>query len=318
MSGFLLRRLVESALVLLAVSFLVYGLIGLMPGDPIDLMLQADPSLTSADAARLKALEGLDHPLVERWAGWLARAVEGDFGYSRLYSVSAAQVLGERLPNTLLLMGVSFVLALAIALPVGVWAAARPRGPFDRLVTLLAAVGYSVPAFWLGMLLIILFAVELGWLPTGGTESLDGGGLLDRLRYLALPVLTLTLLTAGVFARFVRAAMLETLREPFVRTARALGCSEARVLVRHALPHAMLPVVTMIALSFGSLFSGALMVETTFAYLGVGKLIYDAILGSDFNLALLALMLATLVTLASNLAADLAYAWLDPRISYGP
>ena len=316
MTAFVVRRLIESALVLLSVSFLVYGLIGLMPGDPIDLMLQGNPSFTSADAARLKALEGLDRPLVERWAGWLGRAAHGDFGYSRLYSVPAAQVLGERLPNTLLLMGVSFFLALAIAIPAGVWAAARPHGVFDRMVTLLAVIGFSVPAFWLGMLLIILFAVELGWLPAGGTESLDGGGPLDRLRYLALPVLTLTLLTAGVFVRFVRAAMLETLGEPFVRTARALGCSEIRVLMRHALPHAMLPVVTMIALSFGSLFSGALVIETTFAYLGVGKLIYDAILGSDFNLALLALMLATLVTLASNLAADLAYAWLDPRISY--
>jgi peptide/nickel transport system permease protein len=286
MGGFLLRRLVESALVLLLVSFLIYGLIGLMPGDPIDLMLQSDPSLTSADVARLKALEGLDRPLIERWSGWLARAAQGDFGYSRLYAVPAAQVLGERLGNTLLLMGISLVLALALALPAGVWAAARPHGPFDRLVTFLAVAGFSVPAFWLGMLLIILFAVELGWL------------------------------TTGVFVRFVRSAMLDSLREPFVRTARASGCSEARVLLRHALPHAMLPVVTMMALSFGSLFSGALVVETTFAYLGVGKLIYDAILGSDFNLALLALMLATVVTLASNLAADLAYAWLDPRISY--
>lgn len=316
MSGFILRRLVESALVMLAVSFLVYGLIGLMPGDPIDLMLQADPSLTSADAARLKALAGLDRPLVERWAQWLAGAVRGDFGFSRLYALPALDVLAERLPNTLLLMGLSFTLAIAIAIPAGVLAAARPEGLVDRAVTILAAVGLSMPAFWLGMLLIILFAVELGWLPAGGSGSLGAGGALDRLRYLALPVATLTILTAGVFVRFVRAAMVESLREPFVRTARAMGCSETRVLLRHALPHAMLPVVTMIALSFGSLFSGALVVETTFAYLGVGKLIYDSVLGSDFNLALLALMLATLVTLASNLAADLAYAWLDPRISY--
>jgi peptide/nickel transport system permease protein len=310
------RRLLESALVLLAVSFVVYGLIGLMPGDPIDLMLQADPTLTAADAARLKALQGLDQPLIGRWVGWLGRALSGDFGYSRLYALPAVDVLSARLGNTLLLMGTSFVLALALALPAGVYAAARPGSLFDRAANLLAFVGFSVPAFWLGLLLIILFAVELGWLPAGGTESLDGGGLLDRLRYLVLPVLTLTLLTAGTFLRFVRAAMLETLREPFVRTARASGVGEGRLLLRHALRHAMLPVVTMIALSFGGLFSGALVVETTFAYLGVGKLIYDAILGSDFNLALLALMLATLVTLLSNLAADLAYAWLDPRITY--
>ena len=317
MITFIARRLIESALVLLVVSFVVYALVGLMPGDPIDLMLQSDPSLTSADAVRLKALQGLDRPLVERWLDWLGRAAQGDFGYSRLYSVPAVMVLGDRLANTLLLMGSSFVLALAIAIPTGVWAAARPGGLLDRVASLVAFVGISVPAFWLGMLLIILFAVELGWLPAGGTASLDGGGPLDRARYLALPVLTLTLLTAGIFLRYVRAAMQETLREPFIRTARALGVGEGRILLRHALPHAMLPVTTMIALSFGSLFSGALVVETTFAYLGVGKLIFDAILGSDFNLALLALMLATLVTLLSNLAADLAYAWLDPRISYG-
>lgn len=316
MLRFVARRLVESALVLLAVSFVAYALIGLMPGDPIDLMAQADPTLTAADVARLKALAGIDRPLLERWAGWLARAVRGDFGYSRLYAVPAVEVLGQRLVNTLLLMGASFVLALTISLPAGVCAAARPGSVLDRLVNLVAFAGFSIPAFWLGLLLIILFAVELGLLPAGGTQSVDGGGLLDRARYLVLPVMTLTLLTAGVHARFVRAAMIETLREPFVRTARAMGIGRQRLLWRHALRHAMLPVVTMMALSFGGLFSGALVVETTFAYLGVGKLIYDAILGNDFNLALLALMLATVVTLVSNLAADLAYAWLDPRIAY--
>lgn len=313
-AAFLARRLVESALVLLAVSLAVHALIGLMPGDPIDLMLQADPSLSAADAARLKALQGLDRPLLERWAAWLGRAVQGDFGYSRLYALPAARVLGERLANTLLLMGASLALALALAVPAGAWAAARPGGWLDRGVSLVALAGYSLPSFWLGMLLMLLFAVELRWLPAGGTASLDGGGPLDRLRYLVLPVATLTLLTAAPLLRFARAAVRDTLREPFVRTARAMGVGEVRLLLRHALPHAMLPVVTVVALSFGGLFSGALVVETLFAYLGVGKLIYDAILGSDFNLALLALMLATLVTLLGNLAADLAYAWLDPRI----
>lgn len=316
MLAFVARRLVESALVLLAVSFLIYALIGLMPGDPIDLMLQADPSLTSADVARLKSLEGLDRPLLERWTRWIERALQGDFGYSRLYSVPAMDLLGQRLVNTLLLMGTSFVFALAAAVPLGVWTASRRGGVADWVVQVLAVGGISLPAFWLALMLVILFAVELGWLPAGGTGSI-GGGIVDRLAHLVLPVATLTLLTTGMFVRFVRAAMLESLREPFVRTARALGCGEARVLLRHALPHAMLPVITLIALSFGGLFSGAVVVETTFAYLGVGKLIYDSIIGSDFNLALAALLLATVMTLLSNLAADVTYAWLDPRIHHG-
>ncbi|MDX6750815.1 ABC transporter permease [Geminicoccaceae bacterium 1502E] len=317
MSGWLLRRLVETFLLLLLVSFLVYGLIGLMPGDPIDLMIAGDPRLGAADAQRLKALAGLDRPLVERWLGWLGRALAGEFGYSRLYSVPAVEVLWPRLLNTLLLMGISLALALVLALPAGVMAALRPRSALDHAVNLLAFAGFSVPSFWLALLLIIVFAVELGWLPAGGAAAVGGeGGLLERLRYLVLPVATLTLLTAGTLIRFMRAAMLETLREPFIRTARAKGVGTWRLVTRHAMRHAMLPLVTVLALQLGSLFSGALVVETVFAYLGMGKLIYDAILGNDFNLALLALMMATLVTLLANLLADLCYAWLDPRITY--
>lgn len=317
MTGFLLRRLAETLALLLLVSLLVYALIGLMPGDPIDLMIAADPTLTAADAQRLKALAGLDRPLLERWVDWLGAALQGDFGYSRLYSLPALEVLWPRLLNTLLLMGTSLALALLLALPAGVMAALRPRSMLDHAANLLAFAGFSVPSFWLALLLIIVFAVELGWLPAGGAAAIGGeGGLLERLRYLVLPVGTLTLLTAGTMLRFVRASMLETLREPFIRTARAKGLGTWRLVTRHALPHAMLPLVTLLALQLGSLFSGALVVETVFAYLGMGRLIYDAILGNDFNLALLALMAATLVTLAANLLADLCYAWLDPRISY--
>lgn len=317
MITWLVRRLAGMIVMLLVISFLVYGLIGLMPGDPIDLMLAADPRLTTEDAQRLKALAGLDRPLLERWLDWLGRALAGGFGYSRLYSLPAVEVLWPRLLNTLLLMGTSLVLAVAIALPAGVMAALRPRSLLDHGVNLLAFAGFSVPSFWLALLLIIVFAVKLGWLPAGGAEAIGGGGgLAERLRYLVLPVATLTLLTAGTLLRFIRASMLETLREPFIRTARAKGLGPWRLVTRHALRHAMLPMVTILALQLASLFSGALVVETVFAYPGMGKLIYDAILGNDYNLALLALMMATLVTLLANLLADLCYVWLDPRITY--
>jgi len=174
----------------------------------------------------------------------------------------------------------------------------------------------SVPAFWLGILLIILFAVILGVLPASGTATVGDGGLVDRATYLILPVATLTIVTVGGQLRYVRSAMLEVLRQDFIRTARAKGVSPARLLYGHALRNAMIPFVTILALDFGTLFSGALIVENVFAYLGMGKTIYDAIMGNDYNLAMVGLLLGTTAVLLSNLAADLAYAWLDPRITY--
>jgi peptide/nickel transport system permease protein len=314
MSGALLRRLVQGVIVLLAMSFLVYGLIGLMPGDPIDLMVSANPNLTAADASRLKALYGLDRPLLARWWAWLQAALGGDLGYSRLYGQPVTNVLWPRLLATLVLMGSSLLIGAAIALPAGVAAAHRPGGWIDRLVNGLAFVAVSIPSFWLALLLIVLFAVRLGWLPAGG----DGGPeahALERLRFAVLPVATLTLLTAGSLVRFVRAAVAEALQEDFIRTARAKGCSERRVLWNHALLNAWAPILTIVALHLGSLLSGALVVETVFAWSGMGKLIFDAVLGNDFNLALAALLLATAATLAANLLADVIQARLDPRVA---
>ena len=316
MLRYLVQRLAESDLVLLLMSFAIYVLLGLMPGDPIDLMASGDPNITSDDIARLRAVYGLDRPLLERYWHWLADAVRGELGYSRLHARPVVEVLLPRLGNTVLLMGLSFVLALVIALPAGILAALRPRSWLDYGLNLLAFAGISLPSFWLALLLILLFSVQLGWLPAGGIETVGAGGLGDRLAHRALPVLTLTVVTAGSLLRFTRSAMLETLRHDYIRTARAKGLGPLGVVLGHALRNAMIPVVTVLALNFGALFSGALIVETMFAYLGMGKLIYDSILGNDFNLALVGLLFATLLTLLSNLAADVIYAWLDPRISY--
>jgi peptide/nickel transport system permease protein len=316
MLRYLVHRVTEAALVLLLMSFVIYGLLGLMPGDPIDLMASGDPNITSEDIARLKAVYGLDRPLVERYGRWLGAAMQGELGYSRVHARPVVEVLLPRLANTCLLMGLSFLLALLIALPAGVLAALRPRSMLDYGLNLVAFAGISLPSFWLALLLILLFSVELGWLPAGGVQSVGRGDLADRLAHLVLPLLTLTLLTAGGLIRFTRSAMLETLRQDYIRTARAKGLGTFGVVWGHALRNAMIPVVTVLALNFGALFSGALIVETMFAYLGMGKLIYDSIMGNDFNLALVGLLFATLLTLASNLGADVVYAWLDPRISY--
>jgi peptide/nickel transport system permease protein len=306
-------RLAEIVAMLVLMSFVIYALIGLMPGDPIDLMLGADPHLTSTDVARLKMLYGVDRPLIERYVAWAQAVLHGDLGYSRLFSAPVATTLLPRLGNSLILLGSSFVIAFAASLGLGIAAARRPRGRFDAMVNLGCFAGVSIPTFWLALILILVFAETLGWLPASGMGSGDAA---DRLRHLILPVATLTIASIGGYTRYVRAAMGDALVQDHIRTARAKGASEARVVWRHALRGAMVPIATILALSFGSLVSGALVTEEMFAYPGMGKLIFDAVMGNDYNLALAALLLATAVTMLANLAADLAYAWLDPRVSY--
>ncbi|MGE3231355.1 MAG: ABC transporter permease [Hyphomicrobium sp.] len=310
MARFLTRRLIGMAGVALLLSFLIYSLIGLMPGDPIDLMIQSIPNITAEDARRLKALYGLDRPLLERYVAWLGSALTGDLGYSRLYARPVGEILAPRLLNSLILMGASLALAFAIALPLGIYAAIRPGRPGDAAVNLFAFAGISIPSFWLAILFIILFAATWKLLPASGM----GEGFGDRLRHLLLPVAVLTIASTGALTRYVRAAMREAIRQDHIRTARAMGVGPLRLLLGHALRHAMIPVVTILALDIGALFSGALVTETVFAYLGMGKTIFDAVMGNDFNLALAGLMLATLMVLVANLLADLAYALLDPRI----
>jgi len=314
---FIAQRLAETVAVLLVMSFLVYVLIGLMPGDPVDILISGDPHMTTADAARLRALYGLDQPILERYLAWLMNALHGDFGYSRTFQRPALEILLPRLGNSAILMGVSFLVSLAIALPLGILAALKPYSRLDYTVNLLCFAGISVPVFWLALVLIIVFSVKFGVLPAGGMGTAGSASLGDLARHMALPVATLTLANIGGYARYMRAAMIETLRQDFIRTARAKGVSPARVVFDHALRNALIPVVTIVALSFGALFSGALVTETMFAYPGMGRLIYDSILGNDFNLALVGLLFATLATLLANLAADLTYAGLDPRISLG-
>src|SRR5579863_5145073 len=199
MARFLSLRLFEVLALCAIMSFVIYGLIGLMPGDPIDAMITADPRLTSADAARLKELYGLGQPLYRRYLAWAGAALSGDFGYSRLYLTPTLAALLPRLGNTAVLMGTSFILSLVIALPLGIIAARRPGTPLDATVNFFSFAGISVPPFWLALMLILVFAVTLGWLPAGTAATIGDGGVLDRLRHLILPVTTLTIASVGTY-----------------------------------------------------------------------------------------------------------------------
>jgi peptide/nickel transport system permease protein len=320
LSRYLASRLVEIVVTLALMSFVVYLLIGLMPGDPIDMMIAGDPKMTSEDAARLRAVYGIDKPLLERYLAWAGQALQGNFGYSRSFNQPVLTVLGPRMLNTLQLAGIAFLLSIAIALPLGVWTAAHPRSRADYLVNLFSFAGISTPPFWLALLLITLFAVKLGVLPAGGMADLRPGtswpdAIGQKIRFALLPVVTLVLLQLGGYTRFMRGAMIEALRQDYVRTARAKGASEPQVLWRHAFVNALAPVLTILGLSFGALFSGALITETMFAWPGMGKAIYQGILDNDYNLALVGLLITTLATIVGNLLADLALVAVDPRVS---
>jgi peptide/nickel transport system permease protein len=296
-------RLAQIALTTAVLSFVFFMLIGLMPGDPIDLAIAGDPRLSAEDAARLRALHGLDQPLLARYAAWAGSVLSGNFGFSRLFAQPVAALIGPALLSTLTLLGLALGIAVVAGTALGVLAALRPRAAPP--VQALALLAQSVPGFWLGIMLIVVFAVWLGWLPAGGAEGWQA---------LVLPVATLAFANLAAYARHAASAMAGALHEPHIRSARARGASEVRIAWRHAFPNAAVPVITLIGLDAGALVSGAVITEALFARPGMGKLIFDAVMGNDTNLALLALLVVAVVTMLGSLGADLAQRALDPRI----
>jgi peptide/nickel transport system permease protein len=301
-------RLLQFIVTLAAVSFAVYALIGLMPGDPVDLMIAGNPHMTPEDAVRLRAIHGLDQPLLTRYLHWATAALSGDMGYSRLYHVAVLDVIWPRLWNTIILLGVSLSVTLAIALPLGVYAAEKRGSMTDRVINVTTLAGLSVPPFWLGLLLIVVFAVQLGWLPAGSDPT---SGI--TLRGLALPVATLAIANLAAYTRHLRAAMTEALAADHIRTARAKGCSDSRVLWHHAFKNALPPVVTLLMLDIGTLVGGAVTIETVFAFPGMGKLMFDAVMGNDYNLALCGFLILTAMVLLTGMLGDFLYRVIDPR-----
>ena len=313
MIRFLASRLLAASLVLAAMSFVIFALIGLMPGDPLDLVISSDPDITQAGTARLREIYGVDTPISARYRHWILSALQGDLGFSRTQHRPVLDIVVPALGNTILLTGTAFVVAKLLALALGTVAALHPGRWPDRLIAVFTHVSIALPSFWLGLMLIYLFAVTLGWLPAGGMPR-TGGGPGSTLAHLVMPVLTLTIVEIGGPTRYVRAAMLEVLSQDYIRAADARGLSRLRVILRHALRNASIPVVTIVAHGFGHLVSGALLTETIFAWRGMGLLTLEAVMDNDYSLALVCLLLTTATVLAANIFADAACSWLDPRI----
>jgi peptide/nickel transport system permease protein len=302
---FLVRRLALTLPVVLGVATLVFALIHLIPGDPAQAMLGETAS--EQDVQALRERLGLDRPLVEQYGAFLTGIARGDLGTSLRTNEPVATAILDRLPATLELAAAAMVVSIGVAIPLGIIAAVR-RGTFvDHLATTLALTGISIPNFWLGPLLAIVFAVELGWLPVAGRGTAA---------HLVLPAISLGAALAAILAHMTRASLLEELREPYVQAARARGTSRARAVLRHAFRNSLIPVVTLVGLQFGGVLTGAVITETVFAWPGVGRLLIQSIGFRDYPLVQGCILFIAMTYVAMNLLTDLAYGVLDPRIRY--
>ncbi|MDP9408646.1 MAG: ABC transporter permease [Actinomycetota bacterium] len=313
MRRFLLRRAVQAGIVLVGVAVITFSLLQLVPGDPVRTALgtRFDPETYAA----LRARAGLDQPLPVQLGDYLLSAVRGDLGVSFRSGQPVTILLLERLPATLTLGLAGLAVALVIALPLGILAAVRQGSKTDATATVVSQVGVSVPDFWMGILLILLFAGTLGWLPSAGyvSPTEDVGGWLS---HLVLPAVTIGVVSGSILTRFVRSAVLESLGQDYTRTARSKGLPAGLVLRRHVLRNAMIPVLTITGLQLATLLGGLIVIEYVFAWPGLGQLVFTAVQGRDYPLVQGVVLLLAALFLLVNLLVDLSYAALDPRISY--
>jgi peptide/nickel transport system permease protein len=312
------HRLLAGLGVVLGVVILTFFLLHLAPGDPVDLLL--GPTATPEQLAAQRQALGLDRPLPAQFATWVGRFARGDWGTSIAKGRPVRAVLGDAWPATVRLVALSLLLSYLIGVAVGAVQAARSGSRTDTLLSITSVTLFAVPGYWLGLMLVLVFTYWARMLPAFGAAGLDsdylsgGGWVIDRLRHLALPLATLTLIGVGGAARFVRGAMLETLSQPFITTARAKGLTPRQVIGRHALRNALTPVVTLLGLSLPALFSGAVFVEAVFAWPGVGRVLVEAVQARDYPIVMAATAVSAVLVVAGNILADVLAAWLDPRV----
>lgn len=326
MGSYLLRRLLGAIPLLLFISVAVYGLLQLSPGGPTGMYLRRGGGMSGEDLAALEESLGLNDPFYIQYWRWLSRVLQGDFGMAVTSSQPVSTEILDRLPNTLYLMGTAWAITLLIAIPVGIYSAIRQYSKFDHAVTAFTFVGQSIPTFWFGLILILIFymTLENPWtndplFPSGGVktigEDLTGWAMVkDRISHLVLPVTMLAMGWIAWYSRFLRATMLEVIHHDYVRTARAKGLRERVVIIRHAFRNAAIPLVTLMALDLPFLFTGALFTEVIFSWPGMGRLFYQAAERRDYGLLMAIIMITSVLIILANLLADVVYAWLDPRI----
>ena len=318
MGHYLLRRLLIALPAVLGISVVLFTVLALAPGDPFAEMA-LNPNVPPEVQANLRKQFGLDDPVWQRYFRWLLAMLQGDWGFSFISRVNVDDLILGRLPVTLAVIGASQLLALLIALPVGIYSAARPYSWFDRIASTLAFVGFSLPTFFTGLLLILLFSIKLDWLPFVYRADIPGTGWAwwsAHIKQAIMPVLVLGLFQGASWTRYVRSAVLDVIRLDYVTTARSKGLRERTVVLKHVVRNALIPVVTLVALTMPQVFGGAIVTEQIFRVPGIGSLLIDAILRNDTPVVMAVTFVLSCLVILFNLIADLLYAWLDPRISY--
>ena len=315
MTNYILRRLIHSVFIIWGCATLVFFLLRLIPGDPVVQMLGPEYTPEAAEALRRKL--GLDAPIWIQYGRWFGNVLTGDLGGSIASGETVTGAIVSGLPKTLSLAGLSFLLATLIAVPTGIIAALKRNSPLDYAASIIAFIGVSMPSFWFGIILILIFAVRLGWLPAIGYSEIGEDGLWEWFKRLILPSLAIGAGYAAIMMRFVRAGLLEVLGSDYVRTARAKGLRERNVIVRHALRNALIPVVTVAGIQIALLLSGAVVVETVFSIRGIGRILVGAIFDRDYPMVQGVILLIAVIFVLANLVVDIVYTLIDPRIHYG-
>lgn len=318
MTNYILRRLLIAIPSLLGISIVLFTVLALAPGDPFE-ELATNPNVPAEVRANLRATLGLDDPVPVRYVRWLAAMLQGDWGFSFASRIDVDDLILQRLPSTLFVIGSAQILALLIALPVGIYAASRPYSIFDQIANTLAFIGFSLPTFFTGLLLILLFSINLGWLPFVYRSDISATGLAwywEHFKQSIMPIMVLGLFQGASMTRYVRSAVLDMIRLDHVTTARSKGLAERVVIVKHVVRNAMIPVVTLVALQMPTVFGGAIVTEQIFRIPGIGSLLITAILANDTPVIMAVTFVFACLVIFFNLVADVLYGWLDPRISY--
>jgi len=313
MPAFLLKRLMQSVMLLVIVSIIGFVVLNLIPGGPMA-QYALDPGMTQEDMNRLAEQLGLNRPLWVQYLDWIWRLVQGDWGTSFRDGSPVLDVIGRHIFATLLLMGSSTVIAVAIGTWIGIRGATHRYSTFDYLATVGAMIALSIPTFWFGLIGIYVFSLKLGWLPAGNMYTIGDGSVLNYLHHLIMPSTVLALVHIAIWSRFMRAATLDAISQEFVKTARAKGVGERRVILKHVVGNALLPMITLAGVQLPSLLTGALVTETVFTWPGMGRLFLDSLGYSDYPVVMGLLIFSAILTIAGNLIADIVVALVDPRI----